>query len=502
MSLDDEKEASIEDASTSVQEFQKEGADDDTDKFVQALDEADTQAAILEDQHKLISATGTTNREQAEAYKDQLPEGFALESFTTLPTRTNVAMALEALSTGIKIAMAAGIVALLGATVFFLTRASGRKAEKRMEADLAHAIEQSFWQTFDASAELRARAEQMAQQRASADAANGLEARQREAATRREVADFQTQFVAKLGSKVPTELLLRVATNNYTELSHFLSMTLHNDVREFSRYIKEVLLHTIDAAKELGAEGTVESVQAKAGTRFKKNELKGQLIDQLKAWAKKESLDGDSVTAIESSFRAKLLKPVNPSDLASAIKGAAVSKGTDFGSSERANRQMLDAKGVLAELAEVVHKAVGRLEDSSGTRSPIPREVNQAIRAIADQAKEFAHGFDLIFAIYAVENQTLNQVLKAKAEVTGEFLRDVSSAAMDADLEQGRQVMARAKRAYEAMNSAKESEFSKHLREMNEQLAKQTADMKEANRILSEGLNKTKDQGNGDHEFH
>lgn len=455
--LDHEKEASLEDAGSPVQGFQKEGADDDTDKFVQALDEADTEAAILQDQYRLISMTGTTNREQAEAYRDRLPAGFAMESFTTFPTRTNVVVALEALSTGIKIAMAAGIIALLGATVFFLTRASGRRVEKAIEADLARSIERSFRQTFDASPEMRREADRLAQER--------------QGTAKRELVDFQTQFAAKLADKAPTELLLRVATNDYTELSHFLSMTLHDDVREFSRYIKEVLLHTVNAAKELGAEGTVESVQAKAGTRFKKNELKGQIIDQLKAWAKKESLDGDSVNAIESSFRAKLLKSVDPKALASTIRGAAISKETDFGSSERANRQMLNAKGVLAELAEVVHKAVGRLEDPSGTRSPIPREVNQAIRAIADQAKEFAHGFDLIFAIYAVENQTLNQVLKAKAAVTGEFLRDVSSVAMDAELEQGREVMARARRAYEAMNSAKESDFSKHLKEMSEKLA-------------------------------
>jgi hypothetical protein len=75
---------------------------------------------------ELLQSTGGVSIDLANQFKDYLPADMALESFTTQPTNTNYEMTQEALSTTLKVIIAAGVIAGLGTLIWLMMRASGK----------------------------------------------------------------------------------------------------------------------------------------------------------------------------------------------------------------------------------------------------------------------------------------------------------------------------------------------------------------------------------------
>ena len=462
MSLDDEKEASIEDASTSVQGFQKEGADDDTDKFVQALDEADTQAAILEDQHKLISATGTTNREQAEAYKDQLPEGFALESFTTLPTRTNVAMALEALSTGIKIALMAGVVAVVGAAVFFLMRAGSRRIDK-VDARRAESVERAFTMSIKS-------VENFGRSFAAGRAGQNKEFDEfmRKSEERGMLYDFAS-LLRKGGGDI--ELVRGMVSGDYNPLHAKVGSAMYNDARMLDTYSRDVINRAIHDAIRQGSSGTVESILGKAMVDPKGRKTEVHTVKTLMDWATSAGIGGETVSDVERKFRAKYLANVEISLLMTAGDHGKHQRAP-FGMWESSAKEALRAQAILIGLGRDMEETAKRLESAQKLNEVVPREVVSAIRDICDQTKEHCHAYDLIFMILAAEARALNQITSAQGKAISDVFREVVRLAEETGHPAASEIKASAVKAHSAMKSGDTSGFEKELKTMTTELAK------------------------------
>lgn len=82
---------------------------------------------------EMLTETGGVSREMVGGFKDVLPEGFALESFTRQVTSTNHRMCLEFVGTAIKLVMLTGVIAVLGTIGYALYRIS--KTKKRMPSN-------------------------------------------------------------------------------------------------------------------------------------------------------------------------------------------------------------------------------------------------------------------------------------------------------------------------------------------------------------------------------
>lgn len=461
--LDHEKEASLEDAGSPVQGFQKEGADDDTDKFVQALDEADTEAAILQDQYQLISMTGTTNREQAEAYKDRLPAGFAMESFTTFPTRTNVMVALEALSTGVKIALMAGVVAVLGAAVFFLVRAGGRKMDK-VDARRAESLDKVFTMSI-----------KRLDQGLAADLAREnkqYEEQMRKFAERGKQIDLLYDFanLLKKGGGA-TELVRGMVSGDYNPLHAKVGSAMYNDARMLDTYSRDVINRAIHDAIRQGSGGTVESILGKAMVDPKGRKTEVHTVKTLMDWAASAGIGGETVSDVERKFRAKYLADVDVSVLATAGDHGKHQR-VPFGMWESSAKEALRAQVVLQGLARDMEDTGKRLESAQKLNEVIPRDVVSAIRDICDQTKEHCHAYDLIFMILAAEARALNQITSAQGKAISEVFREVVSLAEESNHPASAEIKASAVKAHNAMKNGDTSGFEKELKTMTTELAK------------------------------
>lgn len=106
----------------------------------------------LEDLHTLAMSKGRefamqleglrseqgVSRDHAAQFVGILPTTMALESFTKYSTTTNYAVATESLSTAVKVALVIGVVAAMGALVFYFTRAKERKVPEPSTKAVVH----------------------------------------------------------------------------------------------------------------------------------------------------------------------------------------------------------------------------------------------------------------------------------------------------------------------------------------------------------------------------
>lgn len=471
MILDDEKEASLEDPSSAVQGFQKEGADDDTDKFVQALDEADTQVAILEDQHRMISATGTTNREQAEAYKDQLPEGFALESFTTFPTRTNVAIALEALNTGIKFMLAAGLLAILGTAILLATRARGRSISSAREQKMTQEMNKMLdsWDTELSKLE-------------------GLGAM--DEAQERTYEQVRAETYA--GSN---HLTMHILAGKHTAMADVVAGGAGKRAAyELSKWIKENVLEPAHALARKGKDATLEDIKEPSS-------LPGTSPQEwVSRWAKaNQHVKGSDAAIVMTSFRRDMLSTATTAEVEQAVKASLTAKDGSITAGANLD-DIATAQKIIGDLADDLQKCSKELEGSK----ELPKEVQHALRHNLEKAKDHLTGFDDVFFITEQEGKAFRVIangigkqisngfrmllegLSAKVEASGRRTSDLQP--IKADMQ----------KAHAAMKEGNSDEFVRELRAMSYKAAKHAASLKEANDILREGLNKTK--GDGVHE--
>jgi len=79
---------------------------------------------------EMLQSSGGVSRDMAMQFRDLLPPEMAMESFTVQVTQTNHVMAMEYVGTAIKIAAAAGVIAVLGAVGYLIYRIT--KSRKRM----------------------------------------------------------------------------------------------------------------------------------------------------------------------------------------------------------------------------------------------------------------------------------------------------------------------------------------------------------------------------------
>lgn len=395
----------------------------------------DIKATVEEDRRQiemaleLLEQTGGVSREMATQFADYLPPTMVMESFTSQPTGTNYQMVKESLSTGLKVAIAVGVVAGLGALIWWFTKAANRsstdankdgaeKLEKRRDAlkDLGNdPIAKIFKNAGD---------EPTPEQIAEWDRKNAEAERRYAEQDKKRQEDAESKRVMEaasggLNQYTYMHLLSIWKDHRHIEVGRSLQRFYSKMHWTFDADFKEILIPAIDAAEKFSKSGKESDLE-----HYRK------LLERRPIERVESQFNGMPAALFELSKYNKDVQVENVADsVAAFIKWATAPAKTEDYALRSINSTLLknEYKVIQPDFGPLLREISKQLEVGDDLRKQearikalvnVPKEIQDALTVYIETTKKNVQAVDQIHQLLNLEVDTFNDMLKYSNRTT------------------------------------------------------------------------------------
>lgn len=347
---------------------------------------------MMQEQQAILNKLGGVSRAHAENMKEFLPPNLVMESFTGSVTKTNYLMVQEALSTGMRLVAAAGIIALLGGVVYILHRIAS-KEPKRVNKDRAMRAIEGAHQT---AVVVKAMDKPI----------NGLTMKDNPSrvATKTIEQLFKDGGVSIMG--------LRMYTQTYKPLSSSGNAYLKT-AKAIDSFLRTGVLANIDNILRKGEAATVSDLKQIKGT------IDFAIGKAMESWASANgmsNLKAHDALDFKEAVTYNLYPTANEEDIHKAVGQAKLvnSATPDSLFPETEQVHIDEARELMGKLSETVNQVGKSVEDAK-----LPAEVSSQIKEDVGTCKEIVKVMDLAFDIHDNEVAVYNRITTLMGQSVG-----------------------------------------------------------------------------------
>ena len=367
------------------------------------LDDQIHVAQVREDElvniMEMLQSTGGVSREMASGFKDVLPEHIAMESFTSQVTKTNHVMCLEFVGTAIKLAAAAGLVAVIGAIGYAIYRIT--KTQKRMPKNkLDKAVSAAF---SSAEEKLKVVVEGLKHEYPNIE--------HKDLNWNKQEALVQAAIQAQI-----QELDLRMMSGTYSSLIEKAAPDALAQANEVKTFFESSIFKELEKMTRGGTGKDLEGVTQKI-QEFKFEDRVSKHLDR---FGHDMQVNFERPDQVCEKFRAKYQRGVSAEEVASQLKNA---KAGVANIPEQSATTMYKAQDVMTGLLSRI-KAYEKKMDKT---KELPADYVAQMKGVLQKCKEPISSLGDIFAILEIEISSQTRCAKIKGMAVADGYKSVAN---------------------------------------------------------------------------
>ena len=364
------------------------------DQVHQAVDREKELINIQE----MLQSSGGVSRDMASSFQDVLPEGMALESFTTRVTHTNHAMCLEFIGTAIKLVALTGVVAILGSIGYVVYRVvkwkkslPNNKLDKAVSGMIA-TVEEKLKSAVTELSHMFPEIEH------------------------KEMTWKKTEGVVMAATTVGCqEIDIPMLNGDYKSLAGAAGSETMTQAQEISKFFKDAIFPQLDKMVKGGTTKDLDHVTQKL-QEFK---FEDRVSTHLERFGHDMQLDFNTPQQVCEKFRGKYTQPVLASELPHRLGSSKLAASP---LPEQAIQTMFKAQAIMVEL----FGRIQRYEKSMDKSKELPADYIAEVRGLLTKCKEPISSLADVFTITEIEVTSQKRCCKIKATGAANGFKSVS----------------------------------------------------------------------------
>lgn len=369
------------------------------DELDDAVFEAHGRETELVNIMEMLQSSGGVSRDMANQFRDLLPPEMAMESFTVQVTQTNHVMAMEYVGTAIKIAAAAGVVAVLGAVGYLIYRIT--KSRKRMPKNKLDKAVSAAYGT--AEEKLKVVLEGLKHEFPDIEHV--------ELKWNKEEALVQMAIQCQM-----QELDLRMMTGTYKSFVGMAGPDALVQANEIKKFFDSAVFPELDKMLKAGTGKDVDDITKKI-QEFKFTDTVSKHLDR---FGHDMQVNFERPDQVCEKFRAKYSRGVSAEDAASKLKGVKPN-GVDV--PEQAAVGMYKAQDIMTQMLVKVKNYEKKLEKTK----ELPADYVAQIKGVLEKCKPPLKSLGDVFNILEMEIASQTRCAKIKGLAVAEGYKNVAN---------------------------------------------------------------------------
>lgn len=348
---------------------------------------------------EMLQTSGGVSRDMANSFRDVLPEHMALESFTAQVTKTNHVMCLEFVGTAVKLAAAAGLVALVGAIGYAIYRIT--KSQKRMPKNkLDKAVSAAF---ASAEEQLKVVIERLKHEYPDIEHKDLNWNKQ----------DALVQAAVQAGVQ---ELDVRLMSGTYSSLIEKAAPDSFAQAQQVKQFFESTIFPELEKMTRGGTGKDLEAVSGKLQD-FK---FEDRVSKHLEAFGRDMQVTFEKPEQVCEKFRAKYSRGVPADEVARQLKGGKMGPANI---PEQSAAQMYKAQDVMTGLLSKIKAYEKKMEKTK----ELPADYVGQMKAVLQKCKEPISSLGDVFAILEIEIASQTRCAKIKGMAVADGFKSVSN---------------------------------------------------------------------------